>query len=43
MSESTLRTLPADDDAPHGKPTDLMARAKEAGALSLTIATEQKK
>lgn len=43
MSESKLVILRADEDAMHGKLTDLMAMAKEAGALSLTIATEQKR
>lgn len=35
--------LRADEDALHGRLTDLMARAKDAGAQSLTIATEQKR
>ena len=43
QSDSKLVILRADQDARHGKLTDLMARAKDAGALSLTIATEQKK
>lgn len=42
MSESKLVILRADKDALHGKLTDLMARAKDAGALSMTIATERK-
>jgi biopolymer transport protein ExbD len=42
-SESKLVILRADKDALHGKLTDLMARAKDAGATSLTIATEQRK
>lgn len=42
-SQSKLVILRADADALHGKLTDLMARAKDAGALSMTIATEQKK
>ena len=42
-SYSKLVILRADENALHGKLTDLMARAKDAGALSLTIATEQKK
>lgn len=43
VSESKLVVLRADQEAMHGKLTDLMAEAKEAGAQSLTIATEQKK
>ncbi|HAZ08335.1 MAG TPA: protein TolR [Elusimicrobia bacterium] len=43
QSDSKLVILRADQDARHGNLTDLMARAKDAGALSLTIATEQKK
>lgn len=43
MSESKLVILRADKDALHGKLTDLMARAKDAGALSMTIATERKR
>ena len=42
-SETKMIILRADKDALHGQLTDLMARAKDAGALSLTIATEQKK
>ena len=42
-SESKLVILRADQQALHGKLTDLMALAKEAGALSMTIATDQKK
>lgn len=42
-SESKLVILRADKDALHGQLTDLMARAKDAGALSMTIATEQQK
>lgn len=41
-SESKLVILRADRDAYHGQLTDLMARAKDAGALSMTIATERK-
>lgn len=33
----------ADKDATHGTLTDLMYRAKELGALNMTIATEQRK
>lgn len=40
-SESKMIVLRADKDALHGKLTDLMARAKDAGALSMTIATER--
>lgn len=43
MSDSKLVILRADKDALHGQLTDLMARAKDAGALSMTIATEQQK
>ena len=42
-SDSKLVILRADADASHGRLVDLMAKAKDAGALSLTIATEQKK
>ena len=42
VSESKLVILRADKDALHGRLTDLMAGAKDAGALSLTIATERK-
>jgi biopolymer transport protein TolR len=42
-SDSKLIILRADKDALHGQLTDLMARAKDAGALSMTIATEQSK
>lgn len=42
MSESKLVILRADHEALHGKLTDLMGSAKEAGALGLTIATERK-
>ncbi len=42
-SESKWVILRADAQALHGALTDLMARAKEAGASSLTIATLQKK
>ena len=43
MSESKLVILKADENAQHGRMVDLMAKAKDAGAQSLTIATEQKK
>lgn len=39
--DSKMVVLRADKDALHGQLTDLMARAKDAGAQSLTIATEQ--
>ena len=42
-SDSKLVVLRADQDALHGRLTDLMAIAKTAGALSMTIATDQKK
>ncbi len=43
QSETKMIILRADKEALHGQLTDLMARAKDAGALSLTIATEQLK
>ena len=43
MSESKLVVLRADENATHGDLTDLMSKAKEAGAMSLTIATQAKK
>jgi len=43
QKESKMVVLRADKDAMHGHLTDLMARAKDAGAVSLTIATEQLK
>ena len=42
-SDSKMVILRADKDALHGQLTDLMARAKDAGAQSMTIATEQEK
>jgi biopolymer transport protein ExbD len=42
-SDSKMVILRADKDALHGQLTDLMARAKDAGAQSMTIATEQLK
>lgn len=42
-SDSKLVILRADKDATYGPLTDLMARAKDAGARSMTIATEQSK
>lgn len=43
MSESKLVILRADENALHGPLTQLMSQAKDAGALSMTIATEQKR
>lgn len=43
LSESKLVILRADKEAIHGDLTELMSRAKEAGAVSLTIATEAKR
>ena len=43
QKETKMIVLRADKDALHGQLTDLMARAKDAGAQSLTIATEQLK
>lgn len=43
QKDSKMVVLRADKDALHGQLTDLMARAKDAGAQSLTIATEQLK
>lgn len=43
QSESKLVILRADEEALHGKLTEMMSFAKEAGAQSLTIATEQKR
>ena len=43
LSESKLVVLRADENATHGRLVDLMSKAKDAGARSLTIATEQKK
>ncbi|MBI5883766.1 MAG: biopolymer transporter ExbD [Elusimicrobia bacterium] len=42
-SESKTVVLRADEGARHGALSDVMYRAKEAGALQLTIATERKK
>ena len=42
-SDSKLVILRADKDADYGPLTDLMARAKDAGARSMTIAPEQSK
>lgn len=42
-TESGLVVIRADREATHGRLTDLMGRAKAAGAKSLTVATEQKK
>ena len=43
QSDSKIVILRADQDALHGRLTDLMAKAKDAGAQSLTIATDQVK
>lgn len=43
QSDSKLVVLRADADALNGQLTDLMAFAKDSGAQSLTIATEQEK
>lgn len=42
-TESGLVVIRADREALHGRLTDLMARAKAAGARSLTVATEQRR
>lgn len=42
-SEARMVVIKADAEAPYGILTDAMARAKEAGATNITIATEQKK
>ncbi len=42
-SETKLVVVKADEDALHGRLVDIMAEAKDAGAQSLTIATEHKK
>ena len=42
-SDSKKIILRVDKDALNGQLTDLMGRAKDAGALSMTIATEQLK
>ena len=42
-TDSGLVVIRADREALHGRLTDLMARAKAAGARSLTVATEQKR
>jgi len=43
LSESKLVIVRADENAEHGRLTEIMSRAKESGASSITIATEQKK
>lgn len=43
LTDSRIVVLRADREATHGKLTELMALAKEAGAKSISIATEQKK
>jgi len=42
-SESRLVVIRADQDSRHGRLTEVMAAAKDAGAKSITIATERKK
>ncbi|MBI5244052.1 MAG: tetratricopeptide repeat protein, partial [Elusimicrobia bacterium] len=42
-SESRLVVIRADKDATHGRLTEVMAAAKDAGARSITIATERRK
>jgi biopolymer transport protein ExbD len=42
-SSVKLVVIKADQDAGYGLLTDVMQRAKDAGAASITIATEQKK
>jgi len=42
-SESKLVVVRADKDATHGRLTEVMGLAKDAGARSLTVATEQRK
>ncbi len=43
MSETKLVVLRADAGARHGRLTEIMFKAKEAGAAHLTIATQRKK
>lgn len=43
LSESKLVVVRADKEAKHGRLTEVMSLAKDAGARSLTIATEQKR
>lgn len=43
VTESGLVVIRADREATHGRLTELMGRAKAAGARSLTVATEQRK
>jgi len=43
LSDSKLVILRVDKDAEYGPLTDVMGRAKDAGARSMTIATEQAK
>ena len=43
MSETKLVILKADENALHGQLVDLMAKAKDAGAQALTIATEHRR
>jgi biopolymer transport protein ExbD len=41
QSETKIVVVRADEDALHGKLADVMAAAKDAGAASLTVATDQ--
>ncbi|MFA6093891.1 MAG: biopolymer transporter ExbD [Elusimicrobiota bacterium] len=43
LVESRIVILRADKEATHGRLTELMAAAKDAGARSISIATEQKR
>ena len=43
LNEDAYVVFKADEESSHGLLTELMYRAKEAGAKSLTIATEKKK
>jgi len=43
LSESKRVVIRADREATHGRLTEIMAIAKDAGARSITIATKQKK
>lgn len=43
MSESKLVVVRADREATHGRLAELMGKAKDWGARSLTVATEQKR
>ena len=43
LNEDAYIVFKADEECSHGLLTDLMVRAKQAGAKSLTIATEKKR